>query len=112
MNGPTINLVEALEQAGEPPEVIEAAKERAAAQEEERQDYAVMSANWTAVLLFVALQTQWDRAGIEGRRCGLRYDRIESVIKGRPDIAALDDYPILFPKLQIMELAALSEMNK
>ncbi len=97
--------------AGEPPEVIEAAKARAEAEDKDK-DYEVLPVNWPAVQLFVALQTQWHRAGMTGQRCGLNYHSIETVLRGRPDIATQEDFPELFPRIQIMEIAALNEMSK
>lgn len=69
--------------------------------------------NWNALKLFLALETQWDRAGLNGARTGLNYSRIRPVLEARPDIDA-NDYPDLFQRLQAMEqgaLEALAERN-
>ena len=103
------SLVDELIAAGEPPEVIEAARARQAS------DLAdcicwVLPDNWPALQLFLAMATQWDRAGMKGARTGLNYNRIQAVLDGRPDID--QDYPALFARLQLLEIHALNEMSQ
>lgn len=101
------DLVAELEAAGEPPEVLEAARQRQAQNQTDHVCW-VLPSNWPALQLFLAMATQWDRAGMNGARTGLKYHRIEAVLKGRPDID--QDYPQLFARLQILESATLNEL--
>lgn len=64
-------------------------------------------ANWETVQLFLGMQTQWERAGMDGTMTGLNYARLPVVAAGlrirwRP----------LFERLQVMEYAALQELAK
>lgn len=108
MGGPEQDLVTELAAAGEPPEVIAAARRRASHQPQ-AQICWVLPCNWAAVQLFLALETQWDRAGLSGVRTGLDYSRIEPVLRARPDIEPA--WPDLFHRLQILERAALAAMS-
>ena len=60
--------------------------------------------NRRAVLVFMSMQTQWDRAGMTGERCGLKYSRI-SYVTARLGFSEYEDE--IFDKLKIMERAAL-----
>jgi hypothetical protein len=103
------SLVDELIAAGEPPEVIEAARQREANHPQAHVCW-VLPSNWAALQLFLAMATQWDRAGMSGVRTGLNYSRIPVVRAGRPDIQG--DWPDLFPRLQLLEAAALNRMNE
>ena len=109
VGGPERDLVSELAAAGEPPEVIEAARQRASHQPQAHICW-VLPVNWPAVQLLLALETQWDRAGLAGVRVGLKYDRIEPVLRARPDID--QPWPDLFHRLQILERAALAAMSE
>ena len=61
--------------------------------------------NWEAVTLFLGMQSQWERAGMDGTMIGLNYGRLPVVAAGlgirwRPQ----------FERLQIMEYEALREL--
>jgi len=107
LHGNEQSLVDELIAAGEPPEVIEAACRREAANPTDHICW-VLPSNWPALQLFLAMATQWDRAGMTGARTGLKYHRIEAVLKGRPDIG--QDYPQLFARLQVLEAVTLNEL--
>ncbi len=96
---------EELAAAGEPPEVVEAII--AAGGDQSVEEMEILPKNWPAVLLFLALSTQWRYAGMDGRATGLIYSEIMPALTGRPDIAPVDDYSKLFPRLQLLERAAL-----
>lgn len=79
--------------------------ERILAQSEQTQDCLVLPANWPALRLFHALDTQWHYAGLAGVRVGLRYEAIEPVIRALPDLD--QSYPELFARLRLIEAAAV-----
>lgn len=103
------SLVDELIAAGEPPEVIEAARARQASDPADHICW-IFPDNWRALQLFLSMSTQWDRAGMNGARTGLNYSRIQAVLAGRPDID--QDYPELFARLQLLEINALNEMSQ
>lgn len=65
-------------------------------------DFEVYPENWDALLLFLALQTQW-RTGGMGGRLGLDYPAVEVVMRLRQ----VSDQAGMFSHLQAMEIAAL-----
>lgn len=69
----------------------------------------ILEQNRHAVLVFLRMQTQWDRAGMAGERCGLNYGRLSYVIA---QMGLSDREPVLFGQLQIMEIAALKEFSR
>lgn len=79
--------------------------ERILAQSEQTQDCLVLPANWPALRLFLALDTQWNYAGLAGVRVGLRYEAVEPVIRALPDLE--QPYPELFARLRLIEAAAV-----
>ncbi|MBX9702389.1 MAG: DUF1799 domain-containing protein [Acetobacteraceae bacterium] len=62
--------------------------------------------NWSAVRVFVAMDTQWRRAGMTGIPCGLDYAAIPPVA-GMLGVAADAD---LLARLQVLEAEALTAM--
>lgn len=68
----------------------------------------IIEQNRHAVLVFLRLQTQWDRGGMGGERSGLNYSRIGYVVE-RMGLSARED--TIFAQLQIMEYAALEEFS-
>jgi len=92
-----------MREAGEPQEVIDACQDAGKAPPV----CLVMPENWPAFEMLVALQTQWDRVGMSGRRYRLIYEAIKPTLEGRPDIAPMEEYPDIFRRLQILERAVL-----
>ena len=66
-----------------------------------------MKENWPAVELFLRCQTCWTVGGL-GTITGLCYQDVITVAK----LYSVEDLPSVFEDLQIMEVAAMSEMNK
>ena len=104
-----------------PPENVQ----RALTDTEEPEECEVLAENLPAAVLFLALSTQWDRAGLKGVRVGLNYTRIAPVLRAYPHILREEAkgasakplnraqaYGRLFARLQIMEGAALAELHR
>jgi hypothetical protein len=96
----------ALRAFGATPEQIEEARQSL----RERGDDAclVLPPNWPALMVFLALDTQWRRSQ-QGRRLGIDYTAIEPVLrlKGVPRKKWQD----VFWRLQVMELAAVEALS-
>lgn len=73
-------------------------------------DFEVLDENWEVFNLFVRLQTQWNiSAGIGGVIYhGLKYEVVFQFF----DLYSVGDRAEAFESLQVMELAALPELNK
>lgn len=63
-------IIKELAELGAPPEVIEGAKRSAQAS----QDFELFEDCAQSVEVFDAMRTQWDRAGTDGTRVGLKYE--------------------------------------
>lgn len=90
---------------GAPPEVVEAARAN-----KEETVFEVYADNWDAVRIFVKLSTQWKIALGMGAAVylGLDYTAVDLLFK----IEGVADVKAVFYDIQIMERAALSELNK
>ena len=90
-----------MEAFGATPEQIAAAKE-----EQMEVDFEVWKDNWETVMMFVRLSTQWhvSMAGLTG----LNYSSLEYICR----LYEVKDCVSLFEGIQIMEMAALSCMQK
>lgn len=84
---------------GLPPDML-AAMSRAAGRE--RKPFGVWQENWSAVRVFLAMGTQWRRAGMSGLPVGLDYAALPAVA-GALDIPA--DEPLL-ARIRVMESEA------
>ncbi len=65
-----------------------------------------MPENWDAMRLFLAMETQWRRAGMSGVATGLDY----SVLPAVAGLAGLALNADIFARLRILEGAALAAM--
>ena len=92
-----------MEAFGATPEQIAAAKEK---QDSIEVDFEVWQENWEAVQMFIRLSTQWhvSMAGLTG----LNYSSLEYICR----LYEVKDCVSLFEGIQIMEMAALSCMQK
>lgn len=68
--------------------------------------FEVFEENWTALTVFLRLNTQWNIA--EGVARGLNYQSLKWVIELHAPDQGLD----VFEKVRVMELAALEVMNR
>ncbi len=95
--------VASLEAFGATPEQIAAAKLQ---QEEVQVDFEIWEQNWETVQIFTRLSTQWhvSMAGLTG----LNYSSLEYICR----LYEVKDCVSLFEGIQIMEMAALSCMQK
>ena len=73
---------------------------------EPEKDFEVWQENWDVVSLFLRCQTQW-RTSVGGIT-GLDYASVVSIAK----LYKYKDLPSVIEDLQIMEIAAMAEMNK
>ena len=73
----------------------------------EDEDFAVYPENWKAVQLFLKLGTQW-RVGPMGGFFGLDYSAVDSVM----NLCRVRKKRKVFEQIRIMEVAALSILNK
>lgn len=89
---------------GAPAEVAD----QLAVQQVERTEFELWPENELVATVFLACETQWDRAGLAGRRVALNYTRVESVV--RLMRIPCRQWPQLLDDLRAMELAALDEM--
>lgn len=71
-------------------------------------EFEVWPENWTTVQAFLAMSTQWHRAGMEGQRVGLYYPSLDAVYEGLE--IRKKDRSRVFRGLQTMEGAALHSM--
>ena len=69
-------------------------------------DFEVWQENWDVVFLFLRCQTQWRTS--TGGVTGLDYASVVSIAK----LYKYKDLPSVIEDLQIMEIAAMAEMNK
>ncbi len=75
----------------------------------EEEHFEVWEENWDAVMMFLRLQTQWSVT--MGGYVGLKYE----VLLGAGGLMSLydvDNPRELLEEIQVMEAAALSELNK
>lgn len=98
-------MAAALRAFGAPPEEIEEWRKVIAAREPDA--FEVLPENRAAVLLFVALGTQWRRAGVDGIRVGLDY----TAIGPTAGLMGQEMSPRLFADLRTLEQAALEAME-
>lgn len=70
------------------------------------EEFEIFEDNLKSVEVFQRMQTQWERAGMDGKRCGLRYASLPVVMK-RCHVAEGEDWDRVFDDLQIMEDEAL-----
>ncbi len=90
-----------LEAFGASPEQIAAAKA-----DQIEQHFEVWEENWEIVMMFVRLSTQWTVS--TNGLTGLNYSSLEYLCK----LYEVKDERVLFEGIQIMEMSALSCMNK
>lgn len=83
---------------GAPAEMVEALAAESA-------DLEVEPENWDVVMLFLRVQTQWRYSF--GGPTGLDYTGVEAAMR----LAGIQQSADLFDGLQVMEVAALREMN-
>ena len=95
-------------QLGAPPDVLQAARNRA----KQRDVFNVFPENWPSLEVFFAMATQWNRAGMDGKPCGLNYGALEPVLRMLkvyvPDeqnrrVLACSEWPQIFDDLRVME---------
>ncbi len=97
-----------MQEYGAPPDEI--AQARAAMVDrlqahEAQQTFAVHADNWLSVQAFVAVQTQWVYAGMNGQRCAMAYD---CVLAWVDHFVPRRDRRQVFTDLQLMERAVLA----
>ncbi len=93
---------------GAPPDEIAQARAAMVARAEAtevQQTFAVHADNWPSVQAFVAVQTQWVYAGMNGQRCALDYGCVLSWID---HFVPRHDRRQVFTDLQLMERAVLA----
>ena len=66
--------------------------------------FEILPENWDALMVFLALSTQWRTAGMSGVRVGLEYASIPAVLEMTGFSGQAAD---IFEKLRIMEAAAI-----
>lgn len=69
--------------------------------------FAVFVENMPICRVFLAMTTQWNHAGMNGVITGLNYQALPVVL----ELSASSLTPAQFEGLQMMELAALAELN-
>jgi len=102
VNGGVVDeRVVSLEAFGATPEQIAAAKAEVV-----EDHFEVWEVNWEIVMMFIRLSTQWtvSMSGLTG----LNYSSLEYLCK----LYGVKDERVLFEGIQIMEMSALSCMNK
>ena len=72
-------------------------------------DFEVLEDNWDALMIFCNMQTQWTTSF--GGFVGLRYE-VLLMQGGMFDLYNITDRRKILEELQIMEAAALKELNK
>lgn len=70
------------------------------------EEFEVLSDNWEIVMMFLRLQTQWTVA--MGGYVGLRYETLNWFC----DLYSVEDRRAMVEGIQIMEAAALKELNR
>ena len=85
---------------------LELPKER---KEKKDKNFEVYDDNWDAVIIFCNMQTQWSTSF--GGFVGLRYE-VLLMQGGMFDLYNITDRRKILEELQIMEAAALKELNK
>jgi hypothetical protein len=78
-------------------------------QEKKDKSFEVYDDNWDAVMIFCNMQTQWSTSF--GGFVGLRYE-VLLMQGGMFDLYNITDRRKILEELQIMEAAALKELNK
>ncbi len=78
-------------------------------EEKKEKDFVVYEENWETVSMFLRMQTQWDTT--MGGYAGLRYE-VLLLSGGLFDLYNVDKRRDMLEGLQIMEAAALPELNK
>jgi hypothetical protein len=66
----------------------------------------VWDENWDIVMMFLRMQTQWNV--VQGGFTGLRYE----VLRWLCDLYSVEDQKAMLEGIQVMESAALQELNK
>jgi len=75
-------------------------------EEEDSDDFEVWDENWDTVTMFLRLQTQWNV--VMGGFTGLKYE----VLRWMCDLYSVEDPKAMLEGIQVMEAAALQELNK
>ncbi len=78
-------------------------------QEKQDKNFEIYEDNWDAVMIFCNMQTQWSTSF--GGFVGLRYE-VLLMQGGMFDLYNITDRRKILEELQIMEAAALKELNK
>lgn len=78
-------------------------------EEKQNKNFEVYEDNWDAVMIFCNMQTQWSTSF--GGFVGLRYE-VLLMQGGMFDLYNITDRRKILEELQIMEAAALKELNK
>lgn len=68
-------------------------------------DFEVWDDNWDIVMMFLRLQTQWTVT--MGAYVGLKYESLQWLVS----LYSVEDRASLFEGIQVMESAALKELN-
>lgn len=66
--------------------------------------FEVWPSHWSSLRLFTGCATQWDHAGADGDKTGLRYDRLELVAR----MMRIEFTPEIFDDIQVLEAEALT----
>ncbi len=72
----------------------------------EEENFEVWEENWDTVMMFMRLQTQWNVT--MGGYTGLKYE----VLRWFCDLYSVEDPRAMVEDIQVMESAALQELNK
>lgn len=110
------NVIDGLVRAGAPAELIEQAKARQQASESQQQsqdDFEVYEENWDAFQFFLYVTGQWN--AVAGGLGGIYYMGLSRVnIEAEMNMRGIKpaDRVELLNKLNVMEHAAMSELNK
>ena len=78
-------------------------------EEKQNKNFEIYEDNWDAVMIFCNMQTQWSTSF--GGFVGLRYE-VLLMQGGMFDLYNITDRRKILEELQIMEAAALKELNK
>lgn len=107
-------MLQQLRDLGAPPDVVQATQQRLVAQAQAAQ-VQVWPEHWHAVLLFLAMGTQWQWVSgplVEPQRVGLRMEAapvVNAGVRGQIDQAHRQPLPELMRQLLVLEQAALDE---